>query len=83
MSEVCVFLSPCKGRILNPVCVCLTRNMEKILLGCCMLSNSLAGLLEIRLIVILRMINVRGILNFTTTPRITFCSSCFKCRDLK
>lgn len=32
-SKVCVFFSPYEGRILNPECVCLTRSMDKMLLG--------------------------------------------------
>lgn len=33
LSEVYVFFSFCKGRNLDPVCVCLTRNLENILVG--------------------------------------------------
>lgn len=58
MSEVFVFferdLCPFyKGSTLDLECGCLIRSLEKVLLECCMLSNSLTSLLQIRLIIIL------------------------------
>ena len=83
LSDVYVFFSPYKRRNLDPICVCLIKSMEKILLWWCMLSSSLTSLLQIGLLIILSMINVMRVLNFTSAPRITFGSPCFKYRNLK